>query len=437
MERERPQAAQAADRDDRTALDLRVVGSTAGLDLLREAWTALQERTNASVFQSWEWQRAWWAHFGETGARKRLHVVVVSEGGEIVAIAPFVIEEVPIAPFARLRRLAFLGSGMTDHLDLLARGDRAGASCARIAAHLSQQRRAFDVLSLSDIPDGSAVRPLLYEQLRAHGFAGSMFVVEQCPRTLLKASWAEMLESFDAGRRKQIAKRLRLAKERFQVELEVTTDPARLEQDVDEFIALHQRRWTSQGKKGVFAEEKTAAFQRQVARAFFARGWLFLAFLRMNGERVAAMCCFRQGSEVAYYLGGIADAGEALKYSPGMVLHYLCMEALIGQGARVYDFLRGPEKYKYELGAVDVPNWAMLMFREGARAARAKSRVALLEESLGRRLEQERLAFGHQRKVHGLLSAAMARYLWGRASATWRDGIKKLRAPEKSLTARE
>ena len=94
-------------------------------------------------------------------------------------------------------------------------------------------------------------------------------------------------------------------------------------------------------------------------------------------------------------------------------------------------------RYKYQFGAVDVPNWALLMFRSGARAAKAKNFVALLEESLRRRLERERIAFLHQRRTHGLVSAGLARHLWSRLPANWRDGLRKLRAPEKPLQAPE
>ena len=79
-----------------------------------------------------------------------------------------------------------------------------------------------------------------------------------------------------------------------------------------------------------------------------------------------------QGDVIAHYLSGLAvdDLPEARKLSPGIVLCCLCMQELIPQGVGVYDFLRGIETYKYECGAVDVPNWAFLMFRRGARCRR-------------------------------------------------------------------
>src|SRR5207248_3299368 len=61
----------------RPKLDLQVVTSTAGLDALRSKWSDLHLRTGASVFQSYEWQRTWWAHFGENVNSRSLHIVVL------------------------------------------------------------------------------------------------------------------------------------------------------------------------------------------------------------------------------------------------------------------------------------------------------------------------------------------------------------------------
>ncbi len=56
---------------------------------------------------------------------------------------------------------------------------------------------------------------------------------------------------------------------------------------------------------------------------------------------------------------------------------------MIGEGVRIYDFLRGTERYKYELGAKDVANWALLAFRPGASITRLKHRLHVLHRKLG------------------------------------------------------
>jgi hypothetical protein len=111
------------------------------------------------------------------------------------------------------------------------------------------------------------------------------------------------------------------------------------------------------------------------------------------------------------------------------------MQALIPEGVRVYDFLRGAHRYKYALGAVDVPSWTILAFRGyGAKVAHA---IALLQAALARRIDDERRAFAHERRLHGLLSRELAGHVARRLLTTARDGLKKLRSPAKSLAPEE
>jgi CelD/BcsL family acetyltransferase involved in cellulose biosynthesis len=416
-------------------LELRVVTTTSGLDDLEPAWSRLHEECGAGVFQSYEWQRTWWRHVGSQDPRCQLHLLLLAAAGRVACIAPFLLERVPaLWPFS-VRRLGFLGGAVTDYLDLLVAPGLEASCHDRIAAHLAGLRHAFDVVSLADLPDASPTRSGLLEALRRHGFEGSAFVTGLCPRTTLRATWKETLASFDGNHRRQLTKRCRQLQERFAVELEVCRRAEDLPADVDAFIEMHQRRWTAAGRKGALAEAAVAGFQREVSRLLFGRGWLYLTFLKVDGRRISALCSFMHRDVLAYYLNGVGADGEARKFSPGLVHHGLCMEDLVGQGVHVYDFLRGTERYKYECGAVDVPNWTLQAFRRGARLARIRYVVALLRASLLRRLEQERLAFELQRRTHGLLSAAMARHLRSRLRATLGDGLAKLRAPEKALPA--
>ncbi len=433
--RQRKSRGRSGPRDEAPHPRVRLVTTVDEFERLESAWSDLLRQSDASVFQSFEWHRTWWTHFGEPTANRQLHIAVVHVGGEIVAIAPFFIETVALAPLIRFRRLAFLGTGETDYLDVLVRRGMEAECCERLAAHLASDGSPFDVISLADIPDRSPTHRLLFEALALRGFEGRRFVAEQCPRLRFESTWDETLELFRGNKRRaKLLSSMRRMERQVGAELEVCSDPDRLERDIDEFMEIHQSRWNARGHRGVFADRATRAFQRDVARALFQRGWLHLAFLRSAGERVAAMCGFRYRGEFAWYLSGLRDGSPARKYSPLNVLVAYTMERLQAADDKVFDFLRGQEPYKYEFGAVNVPNWALLLFRRGDRLARAKNAAALLHTSLARRLEQERLSFAVQREAHPLFSGPMARYLWSRATANLREGRKKLRAPEKSLT---
>jgi CelD/BcsL family acetyltransferase involved in cellulose biosynthesis len=76
-----------------------------------------------------------------------------------------------------------------------------------------------------------------------------------------------------------------------------------------------------------------------------------LFFLEVDGEKVASTLCFDwEGSRLLYNSGFNRDFSE---YSVGLLLKVICLRDAIDQGKEYFDFLRGPERYKYQLGCND------------------------------------------------------------------------------------
>jgi CelD/BcsL family acetyltransferase involved in cellulose biosynthesis len=163
---------------------------------------------------------------------------------------------------------------------------------------------------------------------------------------------------------------------------------AELDAAFEDFMRMHQRPWTSAGEPGAFAQARAAAFHREVAKECLRRGWLSLSFLQLDGRTACANYSFRVGRKLEFYLSGSADFAAARKFAPGILLHVYSMQQAIAEGAQTYDFLRGTERYKYELGAQDVPNWALIAFPPRAALTKLKHRIDMLERRAGARLKQ-------------------------------------------------
>lgn len=366
----------------RGPLSLRWVTTTDAFDALGDAWARLHASCDSTAFQSYEWQRAWWRHFGEGNPRLRLQIGVCERAGEVVAIAPFVITRARAFGLVGLEQLELLGKGVSDYLDLLVAPGLESGACEMLAEQLTQLR-SFEVVSWVDVPDPSPLKRILLPALRRTGWMGSEEVREQCPRTALLETWQATLASFEDSHRKRVAYLDRKLKKNLAVEVRRAESEPDLDAALDSFIAMHQRRWVSAGEPGAFADARAVAFHREVARAFQRRGWLSLSFLVLNGRPATANYAFKVSGKLEFYLSGAADYEEARKFAPGILLHAYCMQQMIGEGVRIYDFLRGTERYKYELGAKDVANWALLAFRPGASITRLKHRLHVLHRKLG------------------------------------------------------
>jgi CelD/BcsL family acetyltransferase involved in cellulose biosynthesis len=367
-------------------LTTRVVATTSELEALKSKWTTLHAAANTTAFQSYEWNRAWWRHFGEPDPRLRLHVLVLEQGGQTLAIAPLVIETVRVLGVLPLRQVGMLGRVVSDYADVLVMPGCEQVVFPAIAQHIVSGTRC-DALSFLDIPNHSPTRETLGGLFAALGWSTGVQMRDQCPRTQLLDSWPATLATFAASHRKRLEYLDRKLKKNFTVEFRRVRPQDDVEPAMQEFFEMHQRRWSGTAEAGAFANPAAARFHLEVAREFNSRGWLVLVFLVLNGRPVAVNYAFKMGGTLQFYLSGVGDYAEARRFAPGILLHVHCMQAMIEEGVAVYDFLRGTERYKYELGAQDVPNWGLSFVRDSS-AARMKHRAHVLRQRLGAKVKR-------------------------------------------------
>jgi CelD/BcsL family acetyltransferase involved in cellulose biosynthesis len=412
-------------------LSVSVVSNVNHFDDLREEWSSLVERAHVTIFQTFEWQRTWWKHYSTK--RFSLHIIVIRNGSRIVAIAPLYIEKAHAMGIISVRKLTFIGSGITDYLDFIIEPEWEERCITEIAQELARSTSRIDTIHLLDIPERSTNHRLLYEALSTRGFRGSHFINEYCPRLQLLGSWEETLASFPSAKQKRFRQVSKKIETDFAVDLQIASEKDSISSEFDEFFALHQKRWRDSGHTGVLADPRALAFHREVVALFFDRHMLFLAFLTLNGERVAANYSFLFHGECYHYLSGIDMRKDLEKYSVGRILQIYSIAAAARAGATVYDFMRGPEEYKYYFNSVDANNWAVLMYRSNSNWIEKKYKFILLFHSLQRRLTRERLLLKRVVAEHGLFSQAMLNHLQERWRTNLVEGERKLKAPEKSL----
>jgi len=94
-------------------------------------------------------------------------------------------------------------------------------------------------------------------------------------------------------------------------------------------------------------------FFRATAAHFAPLGIQKTFFMELDGIRVAAAICFDWEGNLYLYNSGYDHAFSHL--SVGLLLKALCIREAIITGKAVFDFLRGDEPYKYDLGGKDVP----------------------------------------------------------------------------------
>ncbi len=115
-----------------------------------------------------------------------------------------------------------------------------------------------------------------------------------------------------------------------------------------EFVRLHK---LSQKEKENFMTKGMEEFFWDLINIKNNNWHAVLNFLQIQGQNVAVILTFENeklGESLAYNSGYDPKFNF---YSPGILVHALKIKELIGKNFKKYDFLRGEERYKFDLGA--------------------------------------------------------------------------------------
>ena len=119
---------------------------------------------------------------------------------------------------------------------------------------------------------------------------------------------------------------------------------------IDMFCAMHR---TSHGEKGTFMTDK---MQRYFEELIVSSG---ASIHTLTCDEIPRANAFGFETGEGYFFYNSAYDIDASMASPGIVLLASMIEAQIERGARVFDFLKGSERYKFKHGAAPRPLYAV------------------------------------------------------------------------------
>jgi CelD/BcsL family acetyltransferase involved in cellulose biosynthesis len=270
-------------------------------------------------------------------------VTVRDEAGMLIGVGPFMTSFWHGSP---LRRLSFLGTGVTDYNDVIAEDGLEADVCARIYDFLATSN-AWHVGDFQHLRQGGIWR--LHPPQSAGAFEYSDHTLELCPYLPFPSKsspdrWAELLKGYSKKVRSHIGYYERRLKAIFEVEAGFVSNPKELDDAMSSLFELHRRRWNKRWLPGVLGGSRIQKFHREIAADFLSRGWLRLHYLMLDGEYQALLYCFAFGDRTCYYQGGFEPT--LAKHSLGSVLTANAIRTAVGEGRAEFDFLRGDEPYK-------------------------------------------------------------------------------------------
>lgn len=326
--------------------------------MLRGEWSELlQSSRSDGVFLTWEWLHTWWRHLARG---RRLAILAVRRGAELVAIAPFASAGTSLLGVSRL---AFLGTGRvgSDYLDVIVRKGAERDAIAALASHLS---RAGAALDMRQVRITSSAGSQLARELRRSGSRVRVTRTHRCPVIDLRGrSWEGYLASLGSEHRYGFQRKLRKLEAKHELRFECVRSETRRRELLPILFELHRLRWRERGGSDGLDGPGIRGFHEDVTRLALERGWLRLFVLWLGGAPAAALYGFRYGRVFSFYQSGLDP--RFLKLSVGVVAMGLAIKAAIEEGACEFDLLHGEEPYKFHWTKKTRRLGRLLAFPEG------------------------------------------------------------------------
>ncbi len=298
-----------------------------------------------TLFQTPQWQKAWWEELGKGeplcflrfGGENGTEGMASLRGGDGV--------------------LTFVGDkNVCDYNDFLVPRGKEENFYRELVEYLGDLK--WNTLVLYSLNHSSPTLGFLPDMARSKGYSVEVVQDEVCPGKALPKTWDEYLNSLSKKNRHELRRKLRRLETAPDMKWYALRAVDEIEGAMDDFLNLLRM---SRETKHRFLTPEREKFFRGIGKEMGNLDVVRLYFMEVEGKRVASALCFDYGSSRFLYNSGYnQDYGY---YSVGLLLKAFTVKDAIEEGKAYYDFLRGNEPYKYDLGGEDKPLYTMTVTR--------------------------------------------------------------------------
>jgi CelD/BcsL family acetyltransferase involved in cellulose biosynthesis len=339
---------------------------------LCDSWNEILAQTACANIQlTYEWLSSWWQVFGDD---ERLSLITVTDSGKTIGIAPLFISTVIDKAGFELRKLTFIGDGLTDYHDLLIADERRKEVLQNLVDFIVNGKEKWDAIHLRNIRSDSPNLPILRAALKNTLLRYVERINIRSPYISIGRNWSGYYDGLSKNIRSDIRRRLncmsRLGKTEF-VRLHKIDDIANT---LNIIKSIHIKCRQAKGEISWYTDEKRVRFVSLVLKRFSDRKWLDLVLLKLNDRIVAYYLGFVYDSIVYFWNTGFDP--EFSKVSPGKLLLHDWIKDSFKAGYKEFDFMVGEESYKSQWTSQVRPNHELFLFKNTARSMLLKGYYA-------------------------------------------------------------
>ncbi|MQG73554.1 MAG: GNAT family N-acetyltransferase [SAR202 cluster bacterium] len=279
------------------------------------------------------WQRAWLSTLGHNCDPILL---ALHREDQLIGIAPLAHNDGTIT---------FLGdTNLFDYQDFVVRDGDEEYFYHTLVEYLGHED--WQSLEFPSLREDSPTTKLLPGLARERGWTVHLVPQDVSPSIALSPTWDEYLAGLSKKDRHELRRKFRRLDNHAWHRLYSCRDTDNLAASANSFFEL--MRGGTEAKRQFLTPEREAFFNAIITETARAE-MLKLYFLEVEGKQVAAALCFDYAGSRFLYNSGFNTTYSSL--SVGLLVKAFSLQEAIQDQLKHYDFLRGDEHYKYQLGA--------------------------------------------------------------------------------------
>jgi CelD/BcsL family acetyltransferase involved in cellulose biosynthesis len=312
--------------------------------------------------------------------------VVLSEGGELLAVAPLCVETKRVNGVLE-QVVSFVGSSnhASDYCDFIA-ADSCKDALPLLVSAVRDALRDYSMIDLQNIPGTSPTLAVLEQLLPDAGYFASRGVQAEAPALMLRplrSGHASLLN-------KTLTRHQNYFKKNGGLSLVRLDECMAIEKELPSFFEQHVRRRSTTAEPSQFLNPREREFYTNLTREFAGRG-LHFSMLLSAERRLAYHFGFEHRGTLVWYKPSFDPQWSTR--CPGELHLRLLIAECVARELEEFDFSVGEESYKYRLANVVRINERFRGFRRrssyllhSGRRLLARSAAIQATLQLGRRM---------------------------------------------------
>ena len=303
---------------------------------IADEWECILPHTGANtIFITPWWQHLWWRRYG---GEAELEILSIRNGDSLLGVAPLMTHG---------DTLSFLGdTDLFDYHDFLVRQGCEDAFYSALWQHI--ETMDWKTMELKSLRETSETLHRFTAFANASGWTAAISDEDVSPYRDLQSTWDEYVAGLRKKDRHELRRKLRRLNNGNHATQYAFSAPDAIAEAMPEFFRLMR---ASRPDKDDFLTADREQFFSDLAQELASRDQFRLFFLEINDVRVASCICFDYNGSYLLYNSGYDPEYSAL--SVGLLNKALCIQDAIETGKKSFDFLRGSERYKYNLGGTN------------------------------------------------------------------------------------